>query len=266
MTDPLALRQMAEALDQIAARAAAVLSEGYRGADLEIEHKDTIDLVTRFDRESEAVIRRAMAALLPGVALVAEEGGGTAPRDGRPVVWADPLDGTTNFAHGHPFFAVSLGLAVDGVAVAGVVSAPALQTVWRGLEGEGSTRNGAPCRVSSTESLQRSLLATGFPYDNARNPEPNFREFAALTQRSQGVRRCGSAALDLCLVADGTYDAYWERYLKPWDVAAGLALVRAAGGTVTAFPDGPVALEGGSVIASNGRLHAALTAALRAAR
>ncbi len=255
-----------EALVSIAAAASAVLRAGYRSRDLGLEHKGAIDLVTRFDLESEAVVREGVrAAFGDAVQLIAEEAGGTASGD-RPVLWADPLDGTTNFAHGHPFFAVSLGLAVGDTLLAAAVDAPALGLTWSAARGHGALRATEPCRVSSTPALDQSLLATGFPYDNRTNPEANFREFAGLTRRSRGVRRCGSAALDLCLVADGTFDGYWERHLKPWDLAAGALLVTEAGGTVTALDGGPARLLDGALCATNGPLHPALLAAIAAAR
>lgn len=255
-----------EALVSIAAAASAVLRGGYRSDDLGLEHKGAIDLVTRFDRESESVIRaRVERAFGDTVDLVAEEAGGEVS-GARPVLWADPLDGTTNFAHGHPFFAVSLGLAVGDTLVAAAVDAPALGLTWSAALGHGATRNGGPCRVSRTGALDQALLATGFPYDNRTNPEHNFREFAGLTRRSRGVRRCGSAALDLCLVADGTFDGYWERHLKPWDLAAGALLVAEAGGRVTALDGGPLRILDGALCATNGPLHPHLLAAIDEAR
>lgn len=224
----------------------------------------TIDLVTTVDRESEhavvAVLRRS------GIAIVAEEGGGTASGD---AVWyVDPLDGTTNFAHGHPFCAVSIGLVVDGAPVLGVVHAPLLGALWSGLAASGATRKdlfrGLEHRlaVSDVGSLDRALGATGFPYDRRTSTDNNFDAFAAVTKATHGVLRCGSAALDLALVADGTYDAYWERKLEAWDIAAGAALVIAAGGAVTDPWGGAFAAASGGIAASNGRVHAALLAAI----
>jgi myo-inositol-1(or 4)-monophosphatase len=197
----------ANALLAVARESAVVLMEGYRrpGA---VEHKGPIDLVTRWDRASEDALRLALAQCFPGVALVAEESAVGAAPEGV-VLWADPLDGTTNFVHGHPFFAVSIGLADGPTLLAGAVVAPALGLEWHAARGHGAWRNGERCRVSETAALDRALLATGFPYDNATNPLDNFAEFAALTRRSRGVRRCGAASLDLCLTADGTFDGYW---------------------------------------------------------
>ena len=254
----------ANALLAVARESAAVLMEGYRRPG-EVEFKGPIDLVTRWDRASEESLRAALAQAFPGLLLVAEESAGASVPDGL-ALWADPLDGTTNFVHGHPFFAVSIGLAEGSSLLAGAVVAPALGLEWHAARGHGAFRNGLPCRVSSAASLDRSLLATGFPYDNATNPLDNFAEFAALTKRSRGVRRCGAAALDLCLTADGTFDGYWERFLKPWDLAAGALLVTEAGGRTTDLDGAECDFRGGWMVASNGRVHDELVAALGAVR
>lgn len=249
-------------LERAARAAGAVLMEGWRSPALSVERKGVIDLVTRWDRASEDLLRRELSAALPDVALVAEEGGGREARDELPTLWVDPLDGTTNFVHGHPFFAVSVGLAVGRELVASCVHAPALGNTWVAAKGHGATRDGAPCRVSTVSALDDALLATGFPYDNRTNPRNNLAEFAALTMKTQGVRRCGSAALDLCLTADGTFDGYWERSLKPWDLAAGMLLVSEAGGALTSLDGGAHDFRSGAVVASNGALHRALLDAL----
>jgi myo-inositol-1(or 4)-monophosphatase len=164
------------------------------------------------------------------------------------------------------FFCTTVALCVGDQAVAGAVVAPALGWSYVASTQAGALRNGEPARVSRTTSLDVALLATGFPYDLREHPENNLREFGHLAFRCQGLRRCGSAALDLCLTADGTYDAYWERKLKPWDLAAGSLLVREAGGTVTSIDGGPLRLHQGSLLATNGALHPPLTEALREAR
>lgn len=258
------LAAMTDEMERVARAAGQVCLRGWRTG-VAVERKGAIDLVTACDRASEDVIRAGFARAFPGVDLVAEEGGGVA-HEGAPVFWADPLDGTTNFAHGHPFFAVSIGLACGAALLAGVVVAPALGVAWRASRGRGATRDGAPCAVSATAVLGDSLLATGFPYDVRTNPLNNFDEFAALTRASRGVRRCGSAAIDLCMTADGTFDGYWERFLKPWDMAAGAAVVLEAGGALSALDGGAADVRTGAVVASNGRIHPALLEAIARSR
>lgn len=239
--------------------AAALLAKGWRSRP-RVDKKGRKDLVTEFDRASEALLVDRLRAATPWIPLVGEEGSGVAdePREG-PAWYVDPLDGTTNFVHGHPFYAVSVGLLWDDRPVAGVVVAPALATRWTAwIEPDGrasALRNGAPCAVSVTDALVDSLVATGF---SPSGPDDNFPAFQRVKRAAQAVRRCGSAALDLCLVADGTYDAYWERRLHTWDVAAGAAVVLAAGGRVTALDGGPTDWHVGHLVASNGLVHDAL--------
>jgi myo-inositol-1(or 4)-monophosphatase len=188
----------------------------------------------------------------PGVAIVGEEGGGAA---GGLTWYCDPLDGTMNFVHGHPFFCVSIGVIDEHGPLAGAVVAPAMGIEWRGARGTGAFRNGAPCGVSGTERLSGSLLATGFPPDRSRHPESNLPAFNEVMQHVQGVRRCGSAAMDCCFVADGTYDGYWERALHAWDIAAGCAIALAAGARLSALDGGPPDLTKGHIVLTNGRIH-----------
>ncbi len=237
--------------------------------------------MTEFDRASEDLLVARLDALTPGVAVVGEEQSAARreePRGG--LVWyVDPLDGTTNFVHGHPFWCVSVGLMDDDVPVAGAVVAPALGLRWTGfrprepgprgaerapvstaaLDGE-ARRNGERCAVSATASLQRAMVATGFPPIRDRAPDNNFDAFMTVKRNARAVRRCGSAAIDLCMVADGTYDAYWERRLHAWDVAAGSAIVRGAGGVITALDGGPPNYHTGNIVASNGLVHAPIVA------
>ncbi len=241
---------------EVATEAAALLLTGYRKRPVPTE-KAKRDLVTEFDLKSEALIRARLSSATPELGIVAEEGGG----EPRPLTWyCDPLDGTTNFVHGHPFWAVSIGLLQQGEPLAGAVVAPALGLHWVGAAGGPARRCGDVCAVSETAELEQALVATGFPYDRSRAPANNFDSFVRVKRVAQGVRRCGSAAVDLCLVADGTYDAYWERRLNAWDVAAGVAVLLSAGGKVTALDGGPVDLSVGHLLASNGRVHGALQA------
>ncbi|MDP9034004.1 MAG: inositol monophosphatase, partial [Myxococcota bacterium] len=183
--------------------------------------------------------------------------------------YVDPLDGTTNFVHGHPFWCVSVGLVAGNDPVLGVVVAPSIGVEWAGIvAGDAAagwaTRNGEACRVSDVAALDDALLATGFPYDRRTSADNNFDAFVAIKKKSQAVRRCGSAAIDLCLVADGTYDGYWERKVHPWDVGAGSAIVLAAGGRITDFEGCAARLSGGIVVATNGRVHDELLTELAA--
>jgi myo-inositol-1(or 4)-monophosphatase len=252
-----------------AARAAAKVAHAGWRTRPRAEHKGPIDLVTQFDRASEDVLRAVLGESgLPVVAEEAAGGGATGAIEGAgdAGVWlADPLDGTTNFVHGHPFYCVSIGLVRRGAPVLGVVVAPALGGEgweWTGTAAGGSARNGAPCRVSETTALDQALLATGFPYDRATTADDNLTRFGALKKVARGVRRCGSAAIDLCFVADGTYDGYWEKKLQPWDLAAGAAIVLGAGGRLSGLGGEPARVVAGELVATNGRVHDALVARL----
>jgi len=250
---------------EVATEAGKLLLGGYRKHPSPTE-KARRDLVTEFDLKSEELIVARLSAATPELGLIAEEGGG----DQKPLTWfCDPLDGTTNFVHGHPFWAVSIGLLEQGHPVAGAVVAPALGLTWTAFQGGsaqrletaaagGTSQASEICRVSETSELERALVATGFPPDRQTAPANNLDTFVRVKKVVQGVRRCGSAAIDMCLVADGTYDAYWERRLNPWDLAAGAALVLSAGGKLSALDGGAVNLSIGHLIASNGHVHAEL--------
>jgi len=225
----------------------------------DIREKGPADLVTQYDLESERWIRKRLAELSPEAALLAEEEGGERHSTG--LIWyCDPIDGTTNFAHGHPFWCVSIGLFNGLTPVAGAVVAPALLTEWFGGPGFGAFRNDEPCRVSQTNALRSALVGTGFPFDRSQAPANNFDSFLRVKPRAQAIRRCGSAALDLCLVADGTYDAYWERGLNPWDLGAGVAIASGAGATLSGLDGGPLDPLKGHVLVSNGHFHEELRA------
>lgn len=262
------LAEVLSTAERIAIEAGGVLLAGWRRG-TEIRHKGAIDLVTEHDLASEALLRTRMREAFPEHGVVCEEGGGD---PGAELVWfCDPLDGTTNFAHGHFFFSVSLGLARNGVPIAGVVHAPALDTTWSGAVGLGAFRTFRGVRADAKVStrahvLGESLVGTGFPYDRRTSPENNVREAARIVLAVQGLRRCGSAAMDLCLVADGTYDAYWEQKLAPWDMCAGVAIARAAGGRVTSYEGSEPSLRVGRVVASNGLVHDELVREIAEAR
>ncbi|HEX3772212.1 MAG TPA: inositol monophosphatase family protein [Polyangiaceae bacterium] len=219
------------------------------------EHKGRTDLVTRFDRESETLLHDRLTQATPYPIVGEEHGGEKALGPDARTWYVDPIDGTTNFVHGHPFWCVSVGLLAGTRPLVGAVVAPALGTEWTAVVGREAKRNGEVCRVSSVARIEDALLATGFPYDRSSNLENNFDAFVAIKKKAQAVRRCGSAALDLCLVADGTYDGYWENKLKVWDVAAGTAIVLAAGGRVSNYVGDRADVNVGQIIATNGHLH-----------
>jgi myo-inositol-1(or 4)-monophosphatase len=254
------------ALD-VAREAGDLARKGYRRPKVvkeKIVANGDFDLVTEFDLASEELIRARLQRLTPEIPIVAEEQGGEA---GAGATWyVDPIDGTRNYAHGHPFWCVSIGLSVAGACVAGAVVAPVLGSFWKGSSGTPSVRDGARCTVSEIDTLSRALVATGFTFDRRTSSENNLAAFVALEQEVLDLRRCGSAALDLCFVADGTYDAYWEAKLSPWDLAGGIAIVEAASGKVTDYDGEAPDLARGYVVATNGKLHEVLRAAIMAAR
>jgi myo-inositol-1(or 4)-monophosphatase len=250
--------QLVHVARSVARDAATLLSAGYRQRPAASEKGGRSDLVTVYDTRSEALIRRRLALETPGVSIVAEEQGGEASG----LTWhCDPLDGTTNFVHGHPFFCVSIGAADESGPIAGAVVAPALGVEWWGGRGLGAFRNGEQCTVSATDSLRDAMLGTGFPPTLREDPdENNIATFGRMKLVAQSIRRCGSAAIDCCLVADGTYDAYWERALHSWDLMAGCAIALAAGAKVTSLIGEAPDLFRGHVILSNGKIHDQITA------
>lgn len=250
---------LAEAV-AIAHGAAAILREGY-GRALQIEYKGSVDLITEYDRRSEAHVLGELRARFPDHAVLAEESGAH-PGDGRYRWLVDPLDGTTNFAHGLPIFSVSMALVAGERVVLGVVVDPIRDETYTALAGEGAWRNGESIRPSATAPLDRALLVTGFPYDIRTNPDNNLELFARLSRRAQAVRRLGSASLDLAYVACGRFDGYWERRLNPWDIAAGSLIVLEAGGRVTDFDGGDTYLSGQAIVATNGHVHEELLGVL----
>lgn len=252
--------QLCELALEVARAAADFALEGYRTRPHASE-KAARDLVTEFDLGSEQLIRARLTAATPDIPIVAEEAGGEA--DAEATWYCDPLDGTTNFVHGHPFWSVSIGLLEAGIPTVGAVVAPALGLWWTGYQGGPSLRCGTPCELSATDRLEQALLATGFPVQRDHEPASNLSTFVEVMRSVQGVRRCGSAAVDLCLVADGTYDAFWERKLNGWDLCAGAAVVLGAGGRLSALDGGPADVRYGHIVASNGRIHTAVLGILR---
>jgi myo-inositol-1(or 4)-monophosphatase len=220
-----------------------------------IEYKAAVNLVTDADRAAEDAIVSAIRRSFPTHRLLAEERGAVALGES-PYQWIiDPLDGTTNFAHGFPFYAVSIGLEYAGQCVLGTVLDPVRNELFTAERGAGAFLNGQRIRVSGVENLDQSLLVTGFAYDIRDNPNNNLDHFARLSLRAQGVRRTGSAALDLCYVAAGRFDGFWEVTLKPWDMAAGLVILEEAGGLVTSFQKHIFSIYGQELVATNGLIH-----------
>jgi len=233
-----------------------MLREGF-GAEQAVRYKGEVDIVTEVDERAEQLIREILLGAFPNYGMLAEEGGWlSGDEDARWIV--DPLDGTTNYAHGLPIFCVSIALEKAGEVVLGVVHDPIGEETYVAERGEGATLNGEPIRVSDTDEPIRALIATGFPYDRAEMPEALevFGRFEAITR---GMRRLGATALDLCYVASGRLDGYYERGIWAWDMAAGSLILEEAGGKVTDYRGGELDLEGREIVASNGTLHPAMT-------
>ena len=255
---------LADTAADIARSAGEMIVEGHRQRHKTREKGHAHNLVTEVDEAVEAFIVQQLERSFPDHAVIAEEGGSSA---GTGTTWyVDPLDGTNNFAHGVPVFAVSLA-AVDAEGpVAGVTLDPLRGELFKAVRGGGAFLNGQRLSVSDRRTLDRSLVATGFPYDKGSNPDNNLAEFVAVTPWVRGIRRLGSAALDLAYVAAGRFEAYWERGTRAWDVAAGILMVLEAGGHVTDLAGRPPTIDGGRFVASNGHIHPELVALLTAAR
>jgi myo-inositol-1(or 4)-monophosphatase len=245
---------------ELARRAGGLLLNGY-GRATQVRHKGAIDLVTEYDLKSEQILVEGIRSAYPADAILSEEGGG---QEGEEVRWlVDPLDGTTNFAHGLPIFSVSIACVRAEELLLGVIYDPTREELFHTLAGEGAFLNEAPIRVSAATALDESLLVTGFPYDIRTSPDNNLGYFNTLAVRARAVRRLGSAALDLAYVAAGRFDGYWELKLSPWDWAAGVLLVREAGGRVTTFGEDEKVLDGdATLVATNGKIHHELLAVL----
>lgn len=237
-------------------------------AGVRVDKKGAIDLVTEVDVAVERWFRDFIAERFPDHTILAEELQAASPaaRAGAPAThrWIfDPIDGTTNFAHGLPIFCASLALEIDGVVMVGAVYDPTRQELFTAERGGGAFLNGRRIQVSAATNLIDALLCTGFPYDVHESGEDILGLFSAFIRRSRAVRRLGSAALDLCYVAAGRLDGFWEQRLKPWDVAAGALIVEEAGGTINGMDGGPFTLAGGHIVASNGPVQAGMLQVIR---
>jgi myo-inositol-1(or 4)-monophosphatase len=226
----------------------------------DVRFKGEVDLVTATDHASEAILVESLQAAFPEHGIVAEEGtaASDAASDAEYVWYIDPLDGTTNFAHGHPHFGISVALTRGGELLFGLVADPLRGETFIAHAGGGASLNDEPIRVSQVADLNGALLATGFPYDRREKADFYLGFVADFLRRSQGIRRAGTASLDLCYVACGRVDGFWEMQLKPWDTSAGALIVREAGGTVTDFRGGLFDPHGIETVASNGRIHASM--------
>ncbi len=255
---------MSNKLEQVALRAARAAGRIHlrRLSRISVTRKtNALDLVTEADRESEQAVIRTLSRAFPAHAILAEESGANARlSEHRWII--DPLDGTTNFAHGFPQFCVSIAYERRGRVELGVVFDALKRELFVAARGRGARLNARPIRVSRTPTLELALLATGFPYDRRERHNFYFTFWEAFMMRTQGVRRAGSAALDLCYVACGRIDAFWEFGLRPWDVAAGALIVAEAGGRVTRLDGAALDLEARQLLASNGKLHRAMRATI----
>lgn len=223
---------------------------------------DIVDLVTNVDKAADALITSTLRAAFPTHKMIAEESAVSGQES--PYCWyIDPLDGTTNFAHSFPHFAVSIALAYESRVIVGVVHDPLRNETFCASRGNGATLNGVPIHVSPAPTLEHALVLTGFPYDRRKRSEFYLRFYQAFMLRTQGVRRCGSAALDLSYVACGRADGFWEWRLHPWDTAAGSLLVEEAGGSMSNFSGGPFEVTAEQTLASNGLLHQEMVEVLR---
>jgi myo-inositol-1(or 4)-monophosphatase len=249
------IRVLAEGL----ARSAGAIQRNRYEGEFEVRTKSaSIDLVTDVDHACEELIIETLNATRPDDAILAEEGGGEDHADAEWRWVVDPLDGTTNYAHGYPRFCVSIGVEYRGAGAVGVVYDPMLDELYSAVRGEGATLNGRPIHVSREADIGQAILGTGFAYDVHRSEEDNINHFTAMVKTARALRRDGSAALDLCYVAAGRFDGFWELKLHPWDVAAGILIVEEAGGRTSDFSGAESCRTGRETVASNGHLHEAM--------
>ena len=248
-----------------AAKSAGLLLKRNIGRRHTIEFKGVIDVVTEMDIKAEDMIMKTIKARFPEHGILTEES--FEQKSGSEYRWIiDPLDGTTNYSHGFPIFCVSIALEREGEIILGVVFNPMLNELFTAEKGKGAYLNSKRIRVSGISELTKSLLATGFPYDVRTSPDNNISHFANLAVRAQAIRRAGSAALDMCYVACGRFDGFWELKLKPWDTAAAMLIIKEAGGIVTDFNGSAFSLYSGETLASNGLVHDEMIEVLNAVK
>ena len=257
------LQNFLEVATESVLAAGAVLEDLYGNLKAIAEKGRPGDLVTEADKKAESIILDIIARQYPEHAILAEESGYLGDQTANPYLWAiDPLDGTTNYAHGYPVACVSVGLMIEGIPQVGAIYNPFRQELFRGAKGLGATLNRRPIRVSQTTSLEKSLLVSGFAYDRRETLDNNYAEFCHLTHLTQGVRRSGSAALDLADVACGRLEGYWERGIKAWDIVAGVVILEEAGGVVTSYDNHSLDIQSGRILATNGLIHQELSQSL----
>ncbi|VAX14768.1 Inositol-1-monophosphatase [hydrothermal vent metagenome] len=246
-----------------AALEAGQIQKDYRFKSFTVEHKGETDLVTEVDIACEKAIIDIIKVAFPDHGILAEEE--DFKKGESRYTWViDPLDGTTNYAHGFPVYCASVGLEMDGQSLVGAVCDPTRDELFTAAKGHGAYLNDVPIKVSSTEKLIDGLLATGFPYSIKTNPQNNLKQFGNFAMRAQALRRPGAAALDLCYVACGRLDGFWEFHLKPWDIAAGTLMVTEAGGRMTHTDGAKLDIYRSDIVASNGPLHEAMLEILKA--
>ncbi len=245
---------MIQDLINISHEAGEIIRNGF-GKDLNIEFKTgETNLVTDVDKASEKHIKEFIQKKYPAHSILAEESGEL--KNESEYLWViDPVDGTTNFAHGLPIFAVSIGLQKNGITIAGVVYDVMQNVTYLAETGSGAYADSNKMAVSKNDKLSRCVIATGFPYNISENPDKAIEKFAAFTKSARGIRRLGSAAIDLCYVAKGIFDGFWEVYLHPWDICAGKLIVEEACGLITDFKGNPIDIYTHYVLASNGLIH-----------
>jgi myo-inositol-1(or 4)-monophosphatase len=247
------MREFTKVALEAAEKAGRMLKENQDKA-MELEFKGEIDIVTPMDKKSEKIIIEHISGHFPSHSIIAEEGTGD-ERSNKYIWYIDPLDGTVNYAHHIPWYAISIGLFVDDEPVAGVIHNPATGDMFYGENGEGAYFNGKRMKVTDRKEMIKSILCSGFPYYVSHAADRIVNNLKSLLVKSQGVRRFGAAALDLAFVAAGKYDGYWEEGLKPWDTAAGILLVTEAGGKVTDYWNKKFNIFGKTIVASNGLIH-----------
>jgi myo-inositol-1(or 4)-monophosphatase len=260
--DKIPLQNWLDVATEAVLAAGAILEDLWGNLETVQEKGLAGDLVTEADRKAESLILDVLERHCPHHAILAEESGYQGEQQST-YLWAiDPLDGTTNYAHSYPISCVSVGLMVEGVPQLGAIYNPFRRELFRAAKGLGATLNRRPIEVSASPTLAKSLLVSGFAYDRRETLDNNYAEFCHLTHLTQGVRRSGSAALDLTDVACGRLDGYWERGIKAWDITAGIVILEEAGGKVTAYDQSPLDITSGRILATNGLIHAELSQAL----